>query len=71
MAHRYLSGTAREDIALFRGIPDPKEGVHCTLQVALHCKYSNTVRDLLLKTAIPLVVEQSEEEQKKREQKQR
>ena len=38
MALGHLSGTASKDIALFRGIPDPKEGVHCTLQVALHCK---------------------------------
>ena len=38
MALGHLSGTAREDVMVFRGIPDPKEGVHCTLQVALHCK---------------------------------
>ena len=36
MALGHLSGTAREAITLFSGIPDPKEGIHCTLQVALH-----------------------------------
>ena len=43
MALGYLSDTAREAITLFRGILDPKEGVHCTLQVALHCKKSSHV----------------------------
>ena len=35
LALGYLSSTAREDIMLFSGIPYPKEGVHCTLQIAL------------------------------------
>ena len=43
MALGYLSDTAREAITLFSGILDPKEGVHCTLQVALHCKKSSHV----------------------------
>ena len=38
MVLEYLFGTAREAITLFSGIPGPKEGVHCTLQVALYCE---------------------------------
>ena len=52
MALGHLSDTTREDVTLFRGIPYPKEGVHCTLQIALHCKKSSHVECLI---CIPLV----------------
>ena len=36
MAFDYLVGTMTEGSMLFNGIPNPKEGIHCALEIALY-----------------------------------